>query len=278
VVFVTGKGGVGKSTVAAALARAEADRASSAVLVEFEGACSAGRSLGSDGDGIRTETVEYLEALGGAIGGMLSSRVLAKVIVRQHALKRVVHAVPAIRELVALDRVRRLAAEADGVRLYVDLPATGHAVDWLRVPAAAERFLRAGPAAKMCRAILDDVLAPDRSALVVVSTAEPVVAAETRELCFRLRHELGRDPELVVVNRVPRRPSAPELLRARELGSRDLTWKPLADALLYDAELQADARIALTALDGIAGARVVEVPEFFRDPAPRELGVYLEGP
>jgi MinD-like ATPase involved in chromosome partitioning or flagellar assembly len=276
VVFVTGKGGVGKSSVAAALAVAEARRNGSAVLVEFEGSTAAARALADETEGVRTVIVEYIEALAETISKMLSSRLLAKLVVKQRALKKVVEAVPAIRELVALDRVRSLAAESPGTRIVVDLPATGHAVDWLRVPSAAERFLKVGPAAKMCRAILEEVLSKDKSALVVVSTAEPVVAMETRELCHRLQHELGRRPELMVVNRVPRRPSRQECEAARELARLDPAWLPLAQSLEHDTELQADARIALTALDGASNADVVEVPELFRDPKPSDLLAHLE--
>jgi anion-transporting ArsA/GET3 family ATPase len=274
-VFVTGKGGVGKSTVAAALARAEADRHGGAVLVELESAGAASRCLGAQSEGVRTARVDYMEALAGSIGEMLSSKLLARLIVRQRAMQRVLQAVPAVRELVALDRVRTITRAANA-RVFVDLPATGHAVDWLRVPSAALRFLRVGPAAKMCRAILDDVLAVDHSALVVVTTAEPVVAAETRELCFKLEHELGRKPDLLVVNRVPRRPSAHELAQARDVSVRDPSWVPLARALEHDAELVADARMALTALGGLSGTELVEVPELFRDPKPREVSVHLE--
>jgi len=276
VVFVTGKGGVGKSSVAAALAWAETRRGGSAMLVEFEGTTAAARALGDEGAGVQTVVVEYLEALAATIGSMLSSRLLAKLVVKQRALKRVVQAVPAIRELVALDRVRTLAKEAPNTRLFVDLPATGHAVDWLRVPAAAERFLRVGPAARMCRAILDEVLADDKSALVVVSTAEPVVAMETRELCHRLIHELGRHPQLLVVNRVPRRPTDEERSAAKQLATADSVWEPLHRCLEHDAELQSDARQALTTLDESSNAEVLEVPELFRDPSPSELARYLE--
>jgi anion-transporting ArsA/GET3 family ATPase len=224
---------------------------------------------------VRTVTIEYLDALADAIASMISSRLLARVIVRQRALKRVMQAVPAVRELVALERVRTLAHEIPGARVIVDLPATGHAVDWLRVVAAAERFLRTGPAAKMCRAILDEVLSPDRSAIVVVSTAEPVVASETGELCERLVSELDRTPDLVIVNRVPRRPSASELEAAARRAKTDPRYAPLSDALSADAATQSETALALASLRGIAGARVAEVPDLFADPEPRSFAALV---
>lgn len=275
IVFVTGKGGVGKSTVAAALARAEADRGGQAQLVEFEGMHAAARALGSQTEGVRTVTVEYLDALSSAIASMISSRLLARVIVRQRALKRVMEAVPAVRELVALERIRTLAREMPDTRVIVDLPATGHAVDWLRVVAAAERFLRTGPAAKMCRAILDEVLSPGRSAIVVVSTAEPVVASETGELCARLGSELGRVPEIVIVNRVPRRPGTEELEAASRRAKADPRYAPLSEALAADAATQAETALALAALRGIAATRVAEVPDLFADPEPRSFAALV---
>ncbi len=275
IVFVTGKGGVGKSTVAAALARAEADRGGQAQLVEFEGMHAAARALGSQASGVRTVTVEYLDALGDAIASMISSRVLARLIVRQRALKRVMQAVPAVRELVALERVRTLAAEMPGARVIVDLPATGHAVDWLRVVAAAERFLLTGPAAKMCRSILDEVLSPERSAIVVVSTAEPVVASETGELCERLRTELGRTPAIVIVNRVPRRPAIEELEAAERAAKTDPRYAALLQTLQADAATQAETALALASLRGIAGTQVAEVPDLFADPEPRSFAALL---
>lgn len=276
VVFVTGKGGVGKSTMAAALARSAAERDGDAVLVEIEGATGAARALGRDGRGVRLVTLRYMDALTTTISHLLSSRILARLVVGQRAMRRVLDAVPAIRELVVLDGIRALAHEHPRSRVVVDLPATGHAIDWLRVPAAAERFLGVGPAARMCRAIQSELLAPSASAIVVVTTLEPVVASETEELCARINDELGRAPALLVMNRVPHEPSSEALAAAGEAAERDPRFIPVHTALTDDRELAQALSAARAALTRLSGARARLIPEWFRDPSSAELAPLLE--
>jgi hypothetical protein len=127
----------------------------------------------------------------------------------------------------------------------------------------------------MCREILDQVIAPAKSALVVVSTAEPMVASETRELCERISSELGRRPALVVVNRVPRVLSPGVLEHAASAVRRNPELGALAEALKSDAVLRAEADAALSSLGAISGARLVEIPELGRDPSPRRFAELL---
>lgn len=272
ITLVTGKGGVGKSSVAASLALAARDRWGEATLIEFEGASSSARMLPA-GDGIHCLTVNYFDALALTVSEMLRSRILGRVVVGQDTLKRVLAAVPAIRELVALDAVRRAADEGGAV--VVDLPATGHAVDWLRVPAAALRFLGQGPAYQMCARIQERIIAPGVSDIVVVSTCETVVASETRELCQRLRQELGRPPSAVVANRVPRRPAPAELEVVAERAQHDQRFAALRRHLRFDMEAAEEADHALDELATTAGARLLRIPELHADPTPGELLRYL---
>jgi arsenite/tail-anchored protein-transporting ATPase len=273
IVFVMGKGGVGKTSVAAALCRIEADRHGSAMLVEFEGNPGAARALGSEGEGIRQVVVGYAESLVELVASLTDSRLLGQLIVGQRALKRVLRAVPAVRELAALERVRQLSRRE--TRLVVDLPATGHGIDWLRVPAAAERFLRVGPLSDLCARLREQVLAPALSAVVVVSSVEPVVAAETRELCRRLWEEVGYRPSLLVANRVPRRPDTQNLELLARLGRSSSSWRALEELVLDDIERARTADEALAMLRSVAGAPLAIIPELFADPAPSHLARYL---
>jgi anion-transporting ArsA/GET3 family ATPase len=273
IVFVMGKGGVGKTTVAAALCRLEADRHGSAALVEFEGSPGGSRALGSEGEGIRQVVVGYAESLVELVATLTDSRLLGQLVVGQRALRRVLRAVPAMRELAALERVRSISQRETHV--VVDLPATGHGIDWLRVPAAAARFLRVGPLADLCHRLRDQLLEPERSAVVVVSSVEPVVAAETRELCRRLWEEVGRRPSLVVANRVPRRPDTQSLDVLARLARSNPSWQPLGQLVLDDLERARAADEALGMLSAVAGAPLVAIPELFTDPAPSDLVGYL---
>jgi arsenite-transporting ATPase len=275
VVFVTGKGGVGKSTVAAALARAEADRGGEVVLVEFEGSTAAARALGDDSDGVRHLVIEYFDALVDVMASVLGSRILSRMLVNHRAVRRLVRAVPALRELSILDRVRTLVETRPSVRAVVDLPASGHSVDWLRVPIAAQRFLRAGPAAEICAALREQVLASTHSAIVVVSTVEPVVASETRELCDRIAEELQRSPSLLVANRVPHAPTAEQFDRLRQAARENGAWSDLCMAAGEDRKLARETAQALRELETVAGAPLATVPEMHVDPSPRDVLAHL---
>ncbi len=275
VVFVTGKGGVGKSTVAAALAELESRRQARVALVEFDDNDGAQRALGSAA-GVELHHVEHMSALTQTLASMIGSRRVARLVLRQRALRRVVRAVPAVRELIALEAVRAIAEAVAPGRVIVDLPATGHALDWLRVPAAAERFLRRGPAAKVSRKVREQVVDPARCAVVVVSTVEPVVASETRALCHRLKTELKRDPELLVFNRVPREVSEATALAARSMAASDPRLQAIALLAQRDAELHAEAQQAYREIgDDVAQVRL---PMFARDPSVSQVADLLESP
>jgi anion-transporting ArsA/GET3 family ATPase len=202
VVYVTGKGGVGKTTVAAAIAYATSRAGQRCALVEFDDGEAGSRALGTDASDVSHIVLQYDTALVDTLGSVLGAKIIARALVSHSAMRRLIRAVPALREFAFLDRVCALASTRKFDRIVVDLPASGHALDWLRVPNAFSRFLGRSPLGNIGRRIHNEVIAPGRCEVVVVTLAEPLVVKETEQLCERLRDELGMVPALVVVNRV----------------------------------------------------------------------------
>jgi len=172
VVLVTGKGGVGK------------------------------RVLG------RKSRVEHVvirpqEAIQRIASDLFGSGLLARVVIGNFAMRRLLRAAPAIRELAQLECVRLAAAERPGKRVVVDMPATGHGIAWLRVPAQLRDMLRSGPLHRMAERLTTDLVRPDRCSVVVVTLPERLVLRETIELCEAMVEQVSLPPARLVINRVP---------------------------------------------------------------------------
>ncbi|MBI5533941.1 MAG: PhoH family protein [Deltaproteobacteria bacterium] len=279
VVFVTGKGGVGKTTVAAGLAIQAARAGQTAALVEFDDGQAGARALGRDVSEIAHVVVIYDKALVEALASVLGSRILARAIVSQRAIRRMVRAVPALREFALLERVRALAAEHKYQRIVVDLPSSGHALDWLRVPKAFERFLGNSPLGNMGKSIHREIVAPGRAEIVVVTLAEPLVVKETEELCRRMRSELGIAPALVVVNRTVVADPEGAWSAAKELSTSEDGVGAAARELLQIIEARAEQAEDTAYAFGLARAmdagHVMSLPDTPNDPVASQVAQWL---
>jgi anion-transporting ArsA/GET3 family ATPase len=269
-VLVTGKGGVGKTTVAAALALESARRGERAVLVEFGDGEAGKRSLGEHASSVAHEVVSFDAALLDAVAQMLRSRMLAKVLVGHSAVRRLVRAAPGLAELVKLERVRELLASGRFARVVVDLPASGHAVGWLRVASAIARFASVGPLHELGRRVEATIHDAARTAVVVVTLAEPLVLRETAELCTTLGAELGRAVDLVAVNRVPTADPPGALGELEALGGV-VGAGELARMLEVRRAAVAEATRALEPSGAAFAAAIARIPEQPSDPDPAEL-------
>ncbi|MEM9190671.1 MAG: ArsA-related P-loop ATPase [Myxococcota bacterium] len=202
VMLVTGKGGVGKTSAAAGFARAEVQRGRKAVLVEFSDSESGTRVLGK-GSGVEQVVIRPEEAIQSMSTDLLKSAILAKVVTGNFAMKRLFRAAPALRELAQLEAVRTIAADRPGVRVVVDMPATGHGVAWLRVAEQLRGLLRAGPLFRVAERLTEELVNDERCSAVIVTLPEPLVLKETLELEAALKEEVGLTAARLIVNRVP---------------------------------------------------------------------------
>jgi anion-transporting ArsA/GET3 family ATPase len=229
--FVTGKGGVGRTTVALALALAAARAGRRTVLCELAGQARAPRLYGLDtvraGREVPLEerlwatTVDPVLALEEWAGRQIGSRRLVGLLTRSRTLAAFVDAAPGARELLAITKAWELGRGERWTRglggydlVVVDGPASGHGVGMLHAPRTFAEIARVGPIAAQARqvaALLEDA---GRSALIAVSQPAELPVSETLELESRVLAALGRPIDALVVNGVlPGRLSAADLDR-----------------------------------------------------------------
>ncbi|MFH1808952.1 MAG: ArsA-related P-loop ATPase, partial [Pseudomonadota bacterium] len=202
-ILVTGKGGVGKSTVVAALAMLAARHRRGAVAVEIAARPHLDQLLQADAR-IELCNIDLERSLPRVLGRMLHLPAIVGVALNNRVLRLFVRTSPAVVETIYLDEIYELVqqnAKRDRP-VIVDLPATGHAVTLLDTPSSVRRMLRVGPVAAKAALIEALLLNPQRCELVVVALPEELPVNETIELVQRAR-ELGLSSRTVVVNQVP---------------------------------------------------------------------------
>ena len=207
-VVVAGKGGVGKTTVTAAFARMAAGLGLSVLIVEVEGKTGLAAAFGAEeleyderelAPGIRARSltpdvalVEYLEAAG--------LHRISKRLVRGGLVEVVSTAVPGIKDILILGKVKQLERTKAADLILLDAPAAGHAVSFLMSPRGLSDMVRSGP----LRVQADDVLAmltdPSRCRVMLVTLAEETPVNEVVETAFALEDRVGVDLAPVVVN------------------------------------------------------------------------------
>ncbi len=252
--IVSGKGGVGKTTIAAALGRLAADAGRTVLLVSTDGRGDAAALLGRKDAGYReAELAPGLHGLTADFDALLTDfvrvvapfRLLADRILAVPTFRFFTRATPGLPDLLLLGKIREIlrrkksTAREPRVDLVVlDAPATGHALSLVALPRTLLATIPAGPVRKLAE-WLDALLAdPKGAALVVVSEPEDFAARETEELIAGARDKAGLATALVVVNRVGRggKEEREEILlrREREKGTPLVEVPEIEDEMLEE--------------------------------------------
>ena len=275
--FVTGKGGVGKSTVAIALGLLAARQGLRTIVAELasqnriQGLFDTEREQFREKElepGLFTISIdpqqameEYLRVKAGTLGQALGSSRLFQAFAMATPGMRELLSIGKVWELAQLDRRTRGAASYDMV--IVDAPATGHGVGLLRTPKKFADLARVGPIAHQGDTIADR----DFTGVIAVATPEEMPVNETLTLADELaRDELALD--LVIVNALyPARFEEPEIAELN--GALSKTRSALARSALR-AALSEHARAATQReqrdrLREHVDGRLVELPYVFAD-------------
>ncbi len=279
VVLVTGKGGVGKTTIAAGLAVAQAALVGSAALVEFGDGESGLRALGRQ-RGVDHIVIKPEEALTRAASPLFGNGLLAKVALGNFAVKRMLKAAPALRELAMLECIRLVAAEKPRRAVIVDMPATGHGIAWLRVPRQLREVSQSGPFFELCDRVARELVTPGRCSPVVVTLPERLVLKETLELCESMASVVGLPAARLIVNRMPAEIAHEAVVEAEQLAAghspRATAARSLAEVLRTREAARHDALSALDdARTGGAGLAPVLLPEAPVDPSSADVAEWL---
>ncbi|HEV8298398.1 MAG TPA: ArsA family ATPase [Acidimicrobiales bacterium] len=275
--FVTGKGGVGKTSVATALAVLGAAQGKRTLLCEVD-------AKGDLADVLETGPLTFVprEVLPGLYAMVMDTEESLKEYLRvgvripfltrigplAHTFDFVASAAPGVKEILTVGKLAYEVRERHFDLVVVDSPATGHVVGQLAAPGAIREVVRVGRVRNQVEWILQILQDPAITGAVVVTTPEEMPVTETIELVQRLDAETEVHLAAVFVNNV-----LPELFGSREealfetlrtsAGIRHLTERVGAGAaaVLDGAELAVERRRARAAhLERLHAELAADIP------------------
>jgi anion-transporting ArsA/GET3 family ATPase len=201
VVVVAGKGGVGKTTVTAVVARAAADAGRRVLVVELDGKPALADLVGDiDVSAIDAPSAldEYLREHGFAR--------IAKRLASTGVIDVVGTAAPGIDDIVVLGKIKQLERSGDYDLIVVDGPAAGHAITFLTSARGLHDAARGGPVHRQARDVLSLLQDPQRCQVVLVTVPETTPVNEVVETAYALEERVGVQLGPVVVNGVEHEP------------------------------------------------------------------------
>ena len=275
---MTGKGGVGKTTVAAALGLAAARRGKRVVLCEVAEQERLGGMVGGDPDErVHHVSVDPERAKQEWLRYQLKSRTLAGVLGGSTMFQYLTAAAPGLTELVTMGKVWDLAQiepRTGGPAFdlaIVDAPASGHGLAMLRAPSTYASIARVGPVGRHAERIDSFIRDAAHTGVLTVALPEEMPVNETVEFERALRRELGIAIDAIVVNAVhPARFRRGEIERLRGVkGDTPVTQAALSAALSEHKRARAE-HAQVRRLRRAATASVATLPRIFEPELGRE--------
>ncbi len=222
--IVAGKGGVGKTTVAASLGTAAARSGIATLLVEIEGKHGLARLFGRTELGTDdTDVVAPNPATGQAALAVRTIRpdaalldyfadhgltTFGKTLTRMHVLDTLATSTPGLKDLIVMGKIKQLSLTHPADLIVVDAPASGHAISFLRAAHGLQSGVETGPIRRQADEVVAMLTDPARAQVLLVTLAEETPVNELVETAYALEDEVGIRLGPCVVNAVHPAPDA----------------------------------------------------------------------
>jgi anion-transporting ArsA/GET3 family ATPase len=272
--IVSGKGGVGKTTVAAALALVAARHGRKVSVAEVDRKGSLAHLFGAAGMDLGYEPAELSpgvwglgivpeDALAEYLEVQYHMRRISRVFTSSHFVDYITTAAPGLKDILVLGKIWYLengrGTKHDFDTIVVDAPAAGHMLTFLSAPVGLSDAVRVGPVRRQSDWLVQMLQDPNRTNVHLVSTPEEMPVSETLETAAALKERIGITSGLAFANAVyTKQFTEAERTRAEQLLGDDL---PELMTAAKEVGLEMDAE-DLDALRGyerfLAGRREIQ--------------------
>jgi anion-transporting ArsA/GET3 family ATPase len=291
VVFVTGKGGVGKTTVAVALGLRAAAAGKRTIVCEVSAQENASRIFEHTEIGFHeVEVAENLwsisidpdESMREYVLLQLKVRAMRDMLFRSRIFNYLAAATPGLKELVTIGKIWELAQLDRKVKsgrkydlVIVDAPATGHGIGFLQTPRTFAAIARVGPIHSQAQQLNRLITDQEHTGVAIVALPEEMPVNESAALEHDLREDVGVAVDRVYMNGLyPERFSNHEAEQLAELaGGEDGAVRAAARAALSEHNRARSQRAQLARLRRRVKAPVKALPFLFEP----DLGVEAAG-
>lgn len=237
-IFVTGKGGVGKSTVATALGIRASLEGKRTIICEVAASENTSRLFRQEEVGYREVeltndlwaiSIDPDDSMREYVLLQLKVKAMRDLLFRSRMFTYLAEATPGLNELVTIGKIWELAQLDRKVRhgrkydlVIVDAPATGHGIAFLKTPRTFANIARVGPMHSQAVELDEMITDHDQTGAIVVSLPEEMPVNETATLEEELRESVGVSVDRVIMNAVyPERFESSEVPSMEDLAGSD---------------------------------------------------------